>query len=91
MEKNPTYLFTRAVDSVKERSCENLEFTKHRTDKKYYGRRTVIHCAGIHLPEGKSVPEFRFGWLRFLMDLCEEYMFLRDLFCLSEPILFYRL
>jgi hypothetical protein len=34
------------------------EFTKVRTDKTYYGRRTVIHCAGIHLAECKSVPEF---------------------------------
>jgi hypothetical protein len=62
-KKSHVSFYPRAVDSVKGRSCENLEFTKHRTDKKYYDRRTVIHCAGIHLAEGKTVPEFRIGWL----------------------------
>ncbi len=55
--------YPRAVDLVKERSCGNLEFTKHRTDKKYHGRRTVLTVQGIHLVEGKSVTEFRIGWL----------------------------
>jgi hypothetical protein len=61
-KKSHVSFYPRAVDSVKERSCENLKFTKVRTDKKYYGARTVIHCAGIHLVEGKSVKEFLIGW-----------------------------
>ncbi len=63
-KKSHVSFYPHAVDLVKERSCENLEFTKHRTDKKYYGTRTVIHCARINLAVGKSVTEFFIGGLR---------------------------
>jgi hypothetical protein len=42
---------------------DGAEFIKVRTDKKYHGRRTVMHCAGNHLVEGKSVTEFLIGLL----------------------------